>query len=453
MTLFNSPEFTLLARDTADTFQSVHRTWVAVRHGISWEVRFCRVLFGAFPPINLAPEKTVTTSSIRAYSGIQSLDDPRAAVEETLADPFVAVEAAVGHVFRGGTETNATFHRLYPPEYPDARRFPTLRLEAPSLSGFGTTEQMQLDLELLSHIEPYENMLDLFEDFSIPVQFASEGGKCITEVVLAPVSEIEPLSKIESGLLKVGIVAAPRAQISKITLGVKAFTRDGVRRFTVAGDQFTWKQEPHRLVGALDLPLANTPLALTSLRYGSEHIQKWWVRDQTQTFNRLLDVHIAIDPARSLVVDDLSGQRTDFEERVGLLFSLLGLRVLKYGQIPKLTDAPDILALSDRDHLYVVECTTGDINAKGKLQKLADRTKAIAHSLSASVSRPSSILPVVATSLSRQETAAHRLQAEVLGVALLCKEDLMNLVGQVEAPPSADRLFDFTRSLVPNSQP
>ena len=63
--------------------------------------------------------------------------------------------------------------------------------------------------------------------------------------------------------------------------------------------------------------------------------------------------------------------KANFEHRITLRLILMNLTVLPYGAIPELQDAPDLLAYSGENDLYVVECTTGDIDQKGSCNGFA----------------------------------------------------------------------------------
>lgn len=449
MTFVNSTEFSQLARELAPAFKVVHRTWIAVRHGISWEVRYCRILFGTFPPPELATEINIETASVRAHRFVELLSDPTGEVESALADPYKSIEAELGSLFRGESGLTTTFHRFYPPEYPGAQRWPTLRVEAPRLSGQGTTETLKLELELLSHSTPYDGLTDVYEEFGLPAQFTADTSGCVTEIILSPVCEIDVGSELRDGLLRMSVRAAAAIIPEQVSIGVKAFGRTGIRRYSVRGDSFTWDKSSSPMVGTVESRLEETPMVLTTLSYRGEHLHRWWIRDETRSYNQLLDLHRAVDPSGGLSQDDFFDQKNDFEERAGLLLSLLRLRTLKYGQIPKLTDAPDILALSDSGHLYVVECTTGDVNAKGKLQRLAERSQGIAQALNQSDTKPTHILPMIVTSLPRSQTVAHHATAHSLGIAILSREKIIDLIGRVATPPAPDTLFTELSSLVP----
>jgi hypothetical protein len=130
---------------------------------------------------------------------------------------------------------------------------------------------------------------------------------------------------------------------------------------------------------------------------------------------------------------------------------LLGFQTLKYGQIPKLTDAPDILAFSMGRHLYVIECTVGDIDRKGKLHRLYDRANQIREYLSRSPQPPVAVQPVIFTSLTRQETASHWSTAATYRIALVCRENILNLLNFVDSPPAAEQLYAATVAAIPTS--
>jgi hypothetical protein len=129
--------------------------------------------------------------------------------------------------------------------------------------------------------------------------------------------------------------------------------------------------------------------------------------------------------------------------------SLLGLQTLKYGQIPKLTEAPDILSLSSARHLYVIECTVGDIDRKGKLHRLYDRANQIKDYLSRTPQPPIAVQPLIFTSLTRQETASHWSTAATYRIGLVCRENILNLLNVLDSPPTAEQLYSAAVAAIP----
>ncbi len=409
-------------------------------------------MFWGIVPERRFEEKWVETPSIRAFRGMQELGDPQTTVEVELNDPYAAVEQQLGSILRAVGDTSTTFHQLYPPEFPGPARYPTVRLEGARLKGVGSTEAVQLDLELLANSVPYENMADLYLDFGLPQDNAGEDASSTIEIILAPVAEIDVASELKGDTLSLSVNAAPDINRKLVRAGIKAFGRSALQRFSLTGDKFAWRRDGSLLRASLDIPLPDTPISFVSLSYNGEALHRLFIKDKSRSFNSKLEIQRAVD-SNDVFRETFFEQKTDFEERINVLLSLLGLNTLFYGQIPLLTDAPDILAMSGQGHLYVVECTTGDINAKGKLQRLYDRSKAIKAALEGSPARPTVVQPIVFTSSPRQETSAHWSVAESLKIALAAREEIAWLLNQIEAPPTDQKLYEGAFALIPNATP
>jgi hypothetical protein len=139
-----------------------------------------------------------------------------------------------------------------------------------------------------------------------------------------------------------------------------------------------------------------------------------------------------------------------FEDKVLLVLTLIGLTALKYGRVQ--TDAPDILAISSARHVYAIECTTGDINSRGKLQRLSDRTKQIREKLSNTANPPIGVVPVIFTSLPREETAMHWDTAATFQIALVTREDIGGLFDNLDVQVPPEQLYNATLALIPGKK-
>jgi len=187
------------------------------------------------------------------------------------------------------------------------------------------------------------------------------------------------------------------------------------------------------------------------LTYDGEFLGSWWARDQSITFSARAALHKAVDRDNALVAKFFD-DRNAFEEHVLALLSLLGLDCLYYGNITELKDGPDILALSNQGHLYVIECTTGDISSRGKLRRLYERTNAIRAALANSAYRPSEVLAVMVTSSPKSDTLHCWDELANYKIAIVCREEIATLLAQIEAPPTADRLFAAAVAAIPATQ-
>lgn len=268
-----SSEFSHLARRLAPTFRSMMRTWIAVRHGRVWDVRYSRILFMGISPAQRPSERRVETSSVRAFQGVEDISDALATVDAALKDPLAFAERELGTILRQTSGSRGTFHRFYPPEHPGSARYPTLRLEASQFAGAGATERIQLELELLAHSSPYQDLTDLFSDFNLPVQAAAEDAPCTVDLILAPVAEIDAASELKNDTLRVVVRAAPNVE----RVGVKSFGRESINRFSVEGSDLDWVADSGILRGGFVKPLQGVPLALIALSYGGEFVHRWWL--------------------------------------------------------------------------------------------------------------------------------------------------------------------------------
>jgi hypothetical protein len=191
------------------------------------------------------------------------------------------------------------------------------------------------------------------------------------------------------------------------------------------------------------------PLAQVILSYEGQLLGKWWIRDVERSPNERFQVHRAVDPNGTFRTSFFEEHRSDFEDRVNLLLFLLGLDLFKYGRISNLTDGPDILAVSKQRHLYVIDCTVGDVDRKGKLYSLYERANRIRELLAGLPDPPVAVQPVIFTSLPRADTATHWATAATYKIALVCRENITNLLDRLEMPPTGDELFAAAVAAIP----
>jgi hypothetical protein len=353
------------------------------------------------------------------------------------------------------------FERNFPARNAGPMRSPALvihkDLAGVQASAFPSNEQ--LDHELLTAEKPFDGLVDLLTELNVPDvnQILS---KCRAEIIVFPPARLhfasagEPLTKgtcLQRGKLRIVISAHPEVRRDKLRIGAKLFpSTPPLRRTSHVLPDDAWTEPGEYSEGRLELEASDVPVGFAALSYDGELIGKWWVRDFDLSFNERLQIHRSVDQA-NLLQSTFFDERTDFEDRANLLLVLLGLQTLKYGQIPKLTEAPDILALSQGRHLYVIECTVGDIDRKGKLHRLYDRANQIRDYLSRSPQPPIAVQPVIFTSLTRQETASHWSTAATYRIALVCREDILNLLNLVESPPTAEQVYSATVAAIPPS--
>jgi hypothetical protein len=452
-------QFRELAESWAPFFRTEYRVAVALRDSANhWHLVFGLTAFG--------PERTtsfsaleVETASIRAYRRVWHLDGPEAiaAVRQAFQRPGVAAFSDVEASLAEPEKQVITFERNFLARTAGPMRSPALvinkDLAGVQASTFPPSEQ--LDHELLTSEQPYDGLFDLFTELAVPdVNQILSGSRA--EIVVLPPAGVhfapagQPLTTcLQQGKLSIVIWAHPDIRRDKLRIGTKLFpSTPPIRRGSHVLPHDSWTEGKDFIEGRLELAASDVPLGFTALSYEGDFLGKWWVRDFSLSFNDRLQIHRSVDQV-NLLQSTFFDERTDFEDRVNLLLVLLGLQTLKYGQIPKLTEAPDILSLSSARHLYVIECTVGDIDRKGKLHRLYDRANQIKDYLSRTPQPPIAVQPLIFTSLTRQETASHWSTAATYRIGLVCRENILNLLNVLDSPPTAEQLYSAAVAAIP----
>ncbi|MET4443252.1 hypothetical protein ABIB75_001515 [Bradyrhizobium sp. GM2.2] len=313
----------------------------------------------------------------------------------------------------------------------------------------------ELDQELQRYESPYDGFADLAGALGIPVGFDDLNKRRFSEVVLLTPALLHvdanenPRSELSKGELSLVLKAHPDFEPAEVRFGIKAFRqRDVPDRFTI--ESRAVERDPEGFLRAKHtLSSPDVPIVQVFVSKQDELIGKWWVRDFGNSFNDRMLLHRSLD-----VTDQLKTSFFDrpeqFEDRVLLALTLMGLNALKYGKI--LTNGPDILAMSASRHVFVVECTTGDINSRGKLQRLSERAKQINERLSNSSNPPVGVVPIIFTSLMREDTAMHWETAATFRIAIVARENIVRFLDLLDAPVSPDQLYSSTLSLIPSKK-
>jgi hypothetical protein len=367
------------------------RVGLAVFIDGSWSVWHCYTAF--LPDV---PEKvdtfTLETASIRAFRDFlvfRDENDVDAAIAEIRGASEV-VNAVRWSIKLAPTAGHLQFEyeSLHPDRFAGPKRLPALTAlwTNTNYRTLRAAETKAIDQELQLHREPFDGFADLAVALNIPLGFDELNKRRVSEFVLISPVELlldrskEPYSDLKNGQLSLVLRAPPNLTPEKLRFGVKAFRqKDQPERLTLdSGATVCGADGLLRLEHKLSTP--DVPLVLVFISFeGGDLLGKWFIRDFGNSFNDRMLLHRAMDTGDQFK-SSFFERPEQFEDRVLLLLTLIGLTALKYGKVQ--TDAPDILAISTARHVYVVECTTGDINSRGKLQRLSDRTKQISERLS-----------------------------------------------------------------------
>lgn len=336
-------------------------------------------------------------------------------------------------------------------------RLPKLTAQpSTSLTDYNLPNQVVLDLELMANELPYSGLRDLFDTFGIPPSTMQRGySSPIAGWTITHPASVLSGSEIENGRAKIQLKCAAGVDTTLLNLGLQILSNQPpIFRKRVPVSRIEWTPDGKFSLGYLEEEVDDAVVADVYLSYRGEYLGHYWISDESKSLNPRLLLH-KLNDSKNVIGDGFFSLKADFfEDSISLLLNLLGLTAITYGGIPQLQDAPDIIAYSPEGHLFVIECTTTDVGRSGKLLKLKQRTEEIKDAAHKGGVGYSYAIGVLFTSLSREETKSCWNEAADFGIALVCREEIENLIGRVTAPPSYQEIYDAAVAAIPkhNSQ-
>ena len=311
-----------------------------------------------------------------------------------------------------------------------------------------------LDGELRSADVPFDSLDELLANLGLPVS-TQLGDYTRLEVSALSPAGISTDSTIGGGEAVINCAISKSLDFGKLKLGYRFFQKGKpIARGGVTGKAFQWSEKASQMIGSYRVKLDDAPLLRAYLSYDGVLLEVRLITDPTKQLNQRHAVHNALDADLKILREILGLDRDksgSFEIAVSTLFSLLGYSPTIYGQAPKLLDGPDIIAFTPNAHVAVIECTTGPIAQNDKLGKLVQRTVMIRNKLADAIYGSAQVQPVIVTSRSRKEAAAGLEAAGKHDIAVLCKEELEELLARASLPPDPDSLFQDLKHFIPLS--
>lgn len=452
-------QFIELAQEWSIGYSKIVCTYLAFKRDGTWCLEHSITAFftDLFDEVEkLTVPVTVETDSVLAIRKVIDFNEQhfdRAVAPKTF-DPFSTFvdEYKISVPNEVGTKLRYYFEPFTQREFPGNWRWPALTAKSDqNLTNHHLPRQEQLDLELMSHELPYSGVQDLFEAFSIPQTIFQRGYSCpeATWIITHPAIVLDT-SVIENETAKIKLKCPNSLNTQDLSVGLRVLTgTPPIVRANVKMSNATWTPKEKWSFAEVEEPVGAGKIADVHLKYKGRYLGHHWIKDPEKSLNPRHALYKLSD-SKDVIGATFFDQKPDhFEDSVSLLLNLLGLTAVSYGRIPPLKDAPDILAYSPVGHLFVVECTTGDIGRDGKLLKLSQRTREIREAANQGGIGYPFIIPVIFTTLQKEETKAYWDEAADFGIALVCRENIENLIGRVEAPPTPQQLYDEAIAAIP----
>lgn len=311
-------------------------------------------------------------------------------------------------------------------------------------------DDWELDQELVGADVPFSGLADLLTYLDIPIEANRLRHEQRIEVLISAPARFSTFPTLRNDSVYVGVQAAANAELDQVSLAARVEGRDQ----PVSRRQIKATKVVDRGARAIELEfVARFPGAVSAqlfLTYSGGLCETAFVRDPSKFRNPLMVIHSTVGPERALAESLTTTKGRDFESAIGVLLGLLGLSVLPYGGAKPFEDAaPDIVAVSRADHIYLVECTTGDIDNHGKLLQFSKRVDEIRETLAAHNLSHLVVQGILATNLARLRCAVHLEKLANYQIALLAKEDIDQLIGLVDPPKTPAEVHALVCARIP----
>lgn len=451
-------DFEALISPWANAYQCATISYIGLKTAEGQRLLFGRILLEPTRSgVNDAAFKFETEHLIAArFISSATQTDIKTILEKAKAGEIQTIDHTSKLLLQADGSFSTYFSPIHHPFVSEGPRRPTLRVSGTSRHNLTVSiaDHRALDWELKAAETPFDNLDELLSQCNLPAQMQMGDSTTLEIVAKSPVM-ISDSSAITGSDTVIECRLASVLDIEKLRLGYKILHKESIERKSVSGSALDWRQDEDIKIGTYRAPVGSASLLQAFVSYaGISHHQRW-VTDPQRRLNPRLAIHQVFDEDLELLRRMLLKPETDkpyvFENAVSTLLNLLGFAVSNYGRIPKLQKGPDIIAISPTGHVGVTECTVGLLDENDKLAKLVQRAKLIRDKLNGTGYGFLQLQAVIMTPLSRDEVTANLERAGKHGIAVVCKEDIEEMLKQVYLPPNADRLFEEAKRLVPNA--
>jgi len=305
-------------------------------------------------------------------------------------------------------------------------------------------DQPNLDWELRADSIPYDGIQDILHEFQPGIL---RGVNCV-EIAALCVTVIDRDSVVNGETATLIVRASVASDEKKISVGVRVLEQGRViRREHILAKAFAWHVRDGFRVGQIELPVPRAAVVHGLANYNDITQHHYFFGDPTSFQNPRRAGYESFDPKFSMIDDILARSQTkrssrEFEAAMSWIFWMLGFAPAYLGSLPDSSDAADFLAATPNGNLVVVECTVGLLKDNNKLPKLHDRVQSVRRNLSTSSTRHVRVLPVIITAKSAEEVRSDIEQAEKLGIYVLTREGIDDLLRRTLIPQNADQLYE-----------
>jgi hypothetical protein len=313
--------------------------------------------------------------------------------------------------------------------------------------------QPDIDWEMKAATPPYDGVQELAREYGLD---AISGDTISVGIVAYNVAVVDAAnSKVEGTSAIVRVLLASNLPTDRAAVTYRTYVLGAVTaRSTISGSSMDWTEGEGFRRGQFVLEVAAASVLNCTVSYDGIAQSHWWISDPTRAQNARRAVYEVFDPKLQnlqAIIANAQARGQDarnLEAAVAWLLWMLGFSAAHLGAMPKSQDAADLLMTTPTGHFAVIECTTGLLKAENKLALLHARAQSVRHGLDASNNKFQRVLPVIVTSRTKNEVAPDIETAEKLGIYIVTREGLEQVIPQTMYQPNADQTYAMAEQIV-----
>jgi hypothetical protein len=313
--------------------------------------------------------------------------------------------------------------------------------------------QPDIDWEIKAATPPYDGVPELAREYGLD---AVAGDAVSVGIVAFNIAAVDVASsKVKGTAANVQILLANNLPTDRAAVTYRTYVLGVVKeRGTISGSTMDWTEGEGFQRGRFVLEVPAAAALNCTVSYDGIAQSHWWMFDPAKAQNARRAVYEVFDPKLQnlqAIVANAQARGQDarnLEAAVAWLFWMLGFSVAHLGAMPKSQDAPDLLMITPAGHFAVIECTTGLLKAENKLALLHARAQSVRHGLDASNNKFQRVLPVIVTSRTKDEIAPDIEAAEKLGIYIVTRESLEQVIPQTMYQPNPDQTYAIAEQIV-----
>lgn len=248
----------------------------------------------------------------------------------------------------------------------------------------------------------------------------------------------------------------------EVSIGIIEHSDAPPYRTSLVLQKSDWKEEKGRLIASKEINSYSPTTTSVDifLSFRGEHLDMLTVRNPSALLeNPIIKVYEHFDKDLTILNKYIESLDSDcFVKGIGLLLHFCGFNVGIYELIKGkkgisgIQEEIDVVAFAPDNYVIAAECTTSDIDVKGKISKFSRRTKELRNLLADYTVADYIVIPLIFTALEREKISKSDLKkAGEEGIGVVAIENIRELLEMAGQQKGLKEILTYLDSFVAES--